>query len=201
MRCNRYISTNTPACVPAEKHPIMPPSNLSPLLVAPARVPPLLFPSLYLLISAGFGTKSHLGTATCQLRWAFTQKRQLLFNICLPGSKTFLFTPLTPPLAFSLCLSFPFVSTSRSHTRAAKTSHTLDRKQTKCSNPPPSSCLSPPLCHFSSPSGCPRLLCFLFSAFLDNCFPLCIMRETCFFFNSLYLSSHLTNISDFFSPQ
>lgn len=100
MRCNLYISTNTPVSVPAEKHPVMPPLNLVPLLIAPAKVSPLLFLSLYLLISAGFGTKSHLGTATCQLRWAFTQKRQLLFNICLPGSKTFLFTPLTPPLSF-----------------------------------------------------------------------------------------------------
>lgn len=43
MRRNRYIGTNTPVSVPAEKHPIMPPSNLSPLLFAPARVPPLLF--------------------------------------------------------------------------------------------------------------------------------------------------------------
>ncbi len=43
MRCNQYIGTNTPVSVPAEKHPIMPPPNLLPLLVAPARVPPLLF--------------------------------------------------------------------------------------------------------------------------------------------------------------
>lgn len=71
------------------------PKLFLPLLV----VPPLPFPSLYHLISAGFRTKSHLGKATCKLRWAFTHKRQLLLNICLPGSKTSLFTPLypTPP--------------------------------------------------------------------------------------------------------
>lgn len=56
--------------------------------------PPLDSLPLNLLISAGFGTKSHLGETTCQLRWVFSQKRPLLLNICLLGSKKFLLSPL-----------------------------------------------------------------------------------------------------------
>lgn len=93
------ISTNNPDSVPAEKqppHPTPPNATLTKFLTpprCPCQSSSSPFPSLYLLISAGFGTKSHLGLATCQLRWAFTQTRQLLFNICLPWSKTLVFTP------------------------------------------------------------------------------------------------------------
>lgn len=65
--------------------------NSSPLLFVPDRDPPLdSLPLDSLLISTGFGTKSHLGETTCQLRWISTQKRPLLLNICPLGSKTFL---------------------------------------------------------------------------------------------------------------
>lgn len=79
----------------------------------PCQSPSLPFPSLYLLISVGFSTKNHLGMAICQLRRAITQKRQPLFNICVPGSKTFLFTPLNTHYTHSFFLfSLPYLSTS-----------------------------------------------------------------------------------------
>lgn len=56
-------------------HLIMLPSHSLPPFFVPARVPPLAFQPLYLLISSGFGTKSHLGKTTCQLRWVFTLKK------------------------------------------------------------------------------------------------------------------------------
>lgn len=65
-------------------------------------------------------------------------------------------------------------------------------------HPPPPSCLSPPLSLLSSslhPQGVmrsPRMLCFLFGAFLDNCFPVCIIRETVL--SVLHLSRHFTCI-------
>lgn len=68
--------------------------NSLPLLFVPDGDPPLDFLPLDLLISAGLGTKSHLGETTCQLRWVFTQKKLLLLNICLQGSKTSLLSPL-----------------------------------------------------------------------------------------------------------
>lgn len=178
MRCNRYISTNTPACVPAEKHPIMPPSNISPLLVAPARVPPLLFSVSLSAHQRWVWNKEPSGHSYLPAQVGlYTEKTASLQHLSA-WIKDVSVYPVNSPSRFLSPSLLPSLSTSRSHTCAAKTSHTLDRKQTKCSRPPPSSCLSPPLCHFSSPSGCPRLLCFLFSAFLDNCFPLCIMRET-----------------------
>ena len=167
IRCHKYNTTNTPVSTPAEKHPVMLPPNLQSLLIAAARVPPFLFLCLYQLISAWFSTKSHLGMATCQLRWAITQTRQHLINICLPGSKTFLFTLLTPLLTSSPCLSFPLLPISHCLISATKSSHTLNREQTKCGIPPTFSSLSPPLCHFAALVFACRvpLLYFLFSDF------------------------------------
>lgn len=65
---------------------------------------------------------------------------------------------------------------------ATKTSHTLDRNYAKCSTllplhvSPPQSLLSSSL-HPQGVMRSPRMLCFLFGAFLDNCFPVCIIRE------------------------
>lgn len=68
--------------------------NSLPLLFVNDRNPPFAFLPLNQLIRAGFRTKSHLGKPTCQFRSIFTQKRHLLLNICLQGSKTFLLSPL-----------------------------------------------------------------------------------------------------------
>lgn len=73
------------------------------------RDPPFAFPPLDRLISAGFGTKSHLGETACQLGSVFTQKRHRLLNICLQRSKTFLSSPLNTLTIFLVAYrsSFP----------------------------------------------------------------------------------------------
>ena len=67
--------------------------------------PPFLF--LYLLINVWFSAKKPSGHGYQPAQVGLYTKRQLLFNICLPASKAFLFTPLTPPLTFSPFFSFP----------------------------------------------------------------------------------------------
>lgn len=93
----RFLPGNHPGVLVAmyllQVHVMLFPSSL-PLLFVNDRDPPFVFPPLDQLISAGFGTKIHLGETTCQLRSVFTQKRHLLLNICLQGSKTFLLSPL-----------------------------------------------------------------------------------------------------------
>lgn len=83
--------------------------------------PSLSIPSLYLLISVGFSTKNHLGMAICQLRRAITQKRQPRFNICVPGSKTFLFTPLNTHYTLFFLFLLPSLSTSHCLTSSTET--------------------------------------------------------------------------------
>lgn len=68
--------------------------NSSPLLFVPDKDPPLDSLPLDLLISAGFGTKSHLGDVPASSGGFSPQKRPLLLNICLLGSKKFLLSPL-----------------------------------------------------------------------------------------------------------
>lgn len=131
-------------------------SNSSPLLFVSDKDPPLDSLPLDLLISAGFGTKSHLGETTCQLRWVFSQKKPLLPNICLLGSKTFLLSPLNLLSLFLLAYPSLFFS-------ANQTFHPLSRNYTKCSS----------LLRFHVPCflapGCSEchifLTCFLLSTF------------------------------------
>lgn len=113
--------------------------------------------SLYLLISTGFGTKSHLGTATCQLRWClYTEKTASLQHLSATIKDISVYAlKLSPPLTFSPSLPPPLPRTLLF--TATKTSHTLDRNQAKCGT------LLPPHVSlrlfvtsqlFSSPSGC-----------------------------------------------
>ena len=90
--------------------------------------------SLYLLISIGFGTKSHLGTATCQLRWClYTEKTASLQHLSATIKDISVYTLKPPPNTFSP--SLPPLPPPLPRTllfTAAKTSHTLDRNQAKC---------------------------------------------------------------------
>lgn len=79
---------------------------------------PFLFLSLYLLISAGFGTKNHLGKPTCQLRWAFTQKKTASTQHLSAMIKDM---TVYPPTCLFRCLS----------ACGAKTFHTLDGNYAK----------------------------------------------------------------------
>lgn len=118
MRCNQYISTNTPVPVPAEKHPhhARPPPQKKSLAPprCPCQSPTPPFPSLSICsLALGLEQRAIWVRLPASSGGVFTQKRQLLFNICLPRSKTSLFTPLNspPPPHF---LSLP-PSSSSSH--------------------------------------------------------------------------------------
>lgn len=121
MRCNQYISSTNLEPVPAEKHPIMPPPNFAPLLIAPARVPPFL--SHLSICSLVVGLEQRAIWARLPASSGGPLHRKDSFSstsVCQDQRQT--------PSPLSLSIS----SFSSASYPAAKTSHTLNRKQAKC---------------------------------------------------------------------